>query len=666
MTVTSRAVAATLASALAGVLLFGAVSIRHRHVGFDMNRLIPRPAAAGFHGPESDGGETVQWTAGRALLRLSDLDRRVAWSCVTRLRAPRAANAPPTSVELHVDNGLVTTAALTAAFDELRFSLPPRSARGATIAIASEPNWNPGGGDPRTLGVQVDWVRCEPASRWVLPPLGQSLYAAVIPAAMGLAVALAGGWLIEALIIPAIVAFGFAVLSTSGAAPFLKYSSTTAVMALSVAGAFLLIVRIIEAIRRRPLQRPALIAAALSAGALILKLAALFHPSMPLGDSVFQAHRLSDVLSGQYIFRQQVGETRFPYAIGLYVFAAPWAGLTSHTTEALVVLLRIVVASSEAIAGGLLYLVAVRAWNRPSIGVAAVALFHAVPLPYMVIANGNLTNAFAQSVALIALAAATLARPTPHRALKIVGIALLLALAFSAHITTIVLLLSTIAAVVAIGFVTGGESRAAAMSLVAATVLALAFAWVTYYGQFMDDYLQAIARMRARVADVVPAPSSAPAAGPAADATDARTRAEILWSSRPARARAALWQIRDQLGWPLLGLTVLGLGAIRVSGAGARPSHLIIAWLAVWLVFLVVGAVSRTGPQYGPYVIEFLGRVNLAVYPAVILLASRGLVGVWQPSAHATRFVLARRAVAIVLAAAAWGVGSAAWTGWVR
>jgi hypothetical protein len=45
MTVTGRAVAAALASALAGVVLFGVASIRHRHVGFDMNRDIPGPPA---------------------------------------------------------------------------------------------------------------------------------------------------------------------------------------------------------------------------------------------------------------------------------------------------------------------------------------------------------------------------------------------------------------------------------------------------------------------------------------------------------------------------------------------------------------------------------------------------------------------------------------------
>src|SRR6188768_2405314 len=118
MTVTSRAVAAALVSALAGVVLFGVASIRHRHVGFDMNRDIPRPAGAGFHGPEILGGDNVQWTAGRALLRLTGLDRRVAWSCATRLRAPRPAGDPPTSVDILVDNVRASAASVTGAFQE--------------------------------------------------------------------------------------------------------------------------------------------------------------------------------------------------------------------------------------------------------------------------------------------------------------------------------------------------------------------------------------------------------------------------------------------------------------------------------------------------------------------------------------------------------------------
>ena len=140
---------------------------------------------------------------------------------------------------------------------------------------------------------------------------------------------------------------------------------------------------------------------AFSAGALYLKLLGQLHPSKPLVDALFQAHRLEWVMAGRYFFTQPMpGGVQFPYAIGLYVVAAPWTVLAHDH----VALLRIVVCTAEAIAGALLYPMIVRTWGDRLAGAAATVLFSVVPISAVVIGNANLTNAFGESIALATMA----------------------------------------------------------------------------------------------------------------------------------------------------------------------------------------------------------------------------------------------------------------------
>ena len=85
-------------------------------------------------------------------------------------------------------------------------------------------------------------------------------------------------------------------------------------------------------IRRDGLSETAATAIAISIVALVLELEGLLHPSKALVDAVFHAHRLDTVLEGRYFFTQPMPSgVEFPYAIGLYVTAMPWAGLPAIT-----------------------------------------------------------------------------------------------------------------------------------------------------------------------------------------------------------------------------------------------------------------------------------------------------------------------------------------------
>ena len=166
----------------------------------------------------------------------------------------------------------------------------------------------------------------------------------------------------------------------------------------------LLPVAVAAGVLRRPLGAAARLAVVVSASAFYLKLIFLLHPDKDIVDAVFHAHRLDWVLAGRFYFTQlSTSATPFPYAIGLYVFSAPWSLLTDdHVT-----LLRIVVCAAEAAAGALLYPLILRAWGDRATGVMAVVLFHLLPVPYTVIGNANQTNAmFGQSAALATMIAA--------------------------------------------------------------------------------------------------------------------------------------------------------------------------------------------------------------------------------------------------------------------
>ncbi len=218
-----------------------------------------------------------------------------------------------------------------------------------------------------------------------------------------------------------------------------------------------------------------------------LKLIFLLHPDKDLVDAVFHAHRLDWVLAGRFYFTQlSTSATPFPYAIGLYVFSAPWSLLTGdHVT-----LLRVVVCASEAVAGALLYPLILRAWGDRAIGVTAVLLFHLLPLPYAVIGNANLTNAFGQSAALVTMIAAVSWAFERRRGAAVLGTDCAGSAGFSFARRYARLPVADAADLVG-ALLRGGRSGAygkPAISVVAATGLALVLAVGLYYGHFGSVY----------------------------------------------------------------------------------------------------------------------------------------------------------------------------------
>ena len=164
-------------------------------------------------------------------------------------------------------------------------------------------------------------------------------------------------------------------------------------------------------------------------------------------------------------------------------------------------------------------------WADRTAGALAVMLFHLVPLPYGLIGNANLTNAFGQSVALIGLVLAVMLplAGSIRAVYSSAGLFLVVSLAFLSHISTAAHLGVTLVCLSAWLMWRGDRpGRASALAVLAVTLFAAAFSWFVYYGHFTEVYATAMARLTAE------APPCRPLTGRFQGCRYAATRASTL------------------------------------------------------------------------------------------------------------------------------------------
>jgi hypothetical protein len=497
----------------------------------------------------------------------------------------------------------------------------------------------------------VDALECRPNAAIVLPPRTAMRDAALASAILGAALGIACATLSGAAVVMLVLAAGQAFLLSTGAAPYSNYPGTVVQFAGWIAVLTVLIVKSLELRLGETARRAARFVVICSAAVLYLKLLALLHPSKLLADALFHAHRLEWVMAGRYFFTQPMPSgVSFPYAIGLYVFAAPWASLTNdHVT-----LLRVVVCAFDALAGAMLYFAIVRVWNDSLAAAFAIVLYNVVPLTYGLLGDANLTNVFAQSVALASLMAATVLPLGLGHFFAIAVLFVLVSLAFLSHISTLAVLSVTLVALAALYWWKGGEARrSAAVALLSVTVMAALFSVVTYYGHFGDAFATALReRTRPPAASATVSPDVEPPVAKSAEGGGA--------SSTPLLTRIARASIltASGVGWPMLLLSAVGLWRVWLGGLQDRLAIALMAWGVAHLGYLGVGILLPVGPQFERYAAEFVGRVNLASYPAAVVLAGRG--GAWAWRAGTTMRVAA---VLLLLLAIAGGVRH--WAGWI-
>lgn len=594
-----RAAAAAILAALLGAAWVALFYTWHPALIVEFDRDLPRNLS-GVHSPERDdaSGLTFAWTGADAVLRLPGLDRGRNWTLDVRVRGGRPVPADNPGVTIVADGVTLATLQTSTAFQDIRLAIPARPGRrGLTVGLRSSKTFVPGAGDPRPLGVLLDRLSLAPDGVVLVPR--PALYASsVSSAAMGAAIALLG--------VTAGSAIGGAVLLSAGAAaviargfgPFTDYPDRVIALgiwiALALAGLSLAF-----QYGRRPLRNTGRFAAAFSASALFLKLLVLLHPNLPVGDAMFHAHRFQGVLGGNLYFTSTApGGYSFPYPPGLYVFASLFSGLVRRGAGD-IPLLRIITCSVDAAAGLLLYAIVVKAWGNRLAAAMAVALYHLIPLDLAVLTTGNLTNAFAQSVAVAALALMGSGPATLKRWGWTALLGLSLAVAYLSHTGTFaILFVATI--VTPVLFWSRGKPalRGPAAAVAIATLGAATIAVVAYYAHFTDTYRAELARIGHETASA------------AADA-GGRTISD--------RLRAVPYALNLYIGAPVLLFAFIGGAQLALRQATDRLTLTLTGWIVSCLAFLVIGVLTPVDMRH-----------YLAALPALAISAGYGAAWAWS------------------------------------
>ena len=376
----------------------------HPELRIEFDRDLPRNVS-GIYGVERDAasGLTFAWTGADAVVRLPGLDRGAAWTLHMRTRGGRTEGNP--ALAILADGVVIATRDLAADWTDIEVEIPARpERRGLVLGLRSSTTLVPGASDPRALGVMLDSLTLTP-QRIVLVPRPALEAAALAAAPIAAATALLGVTAASAIGGAVLLTAGLAAVLARGFGPFTDYPATAIALGAWIGLALGAVAIALRLRGGQPPRNTARFALAFSAAALFLKLLVLLHPNMPIGDAMFHAHRFQGVLAGQLYFTSTApGGYLFPYPPGLYVFAAAFAGLVRRGLGD-VVLLRVVTATVDTAAALLLYPVAAAVWRNRLAGAVAVAIYHVVPVDFAVLTTGNLTNAFAQSIAVAALAA---------------------------------------------------------------------------------------------------------------------------------------------------------------------------------------------------------------------------------------------------------------------
>ena len=233
----------------------------------------------------------------------------------------------------------------------------------------------------------------------------------------------------------------------------------------------------------------------------------------------------------------------------------------------------------------------VRAWGDRLAGALAVGVYHLIPLQFGVTITGNLTNAFAQSVAVAALAVLTAGWLRWERRWAVVLLTLLFAAAFMSHTGTFAILGATAVGIAALFAWRGGPvMRSPAAAVFAAALMALALSVGLYYAHFGETYRSELARLGAETRTAAP---------------DAGGRGIA------ARLFAVPGYLHEYLGVPVLLLA--GWGAARLWQKGLRDKLTLslAGWAVGCLAFLALGILTPIDMRY-----------YLASVPAVAIAAA--------------------------------------------
>ena len=624
--IAAKAAVAAMIAGLLGAAWIALLYAWHPAIRIEFDRDLPRNVS-GIYGVERDNasGLTFAWTGADAVLRLPGLDRNGIWIVDVRVRGGRAEANPAISVM--ADGVVIGGSDLSADWSDLHVEIPPRpDRRGLVLGLRSSTTMVPGPSDPRPLGVMLDRLSLTP-QRIPLVPRPALESAAIAAAPLGAAMAILGLTSAAAIGGGVLLSAGAAAVVARGFGPFTDFPERAIALGFWI-GVALAVVAVAFRLRAgQPPRNTARFAIAFSAAALFLKLLVLLHPDMPIGDAMFHAHRFQGVLAGQLYFTSIApGGYSFPYPPGLYVVASAFADLVRRGAGD-VVLLRAVTAAADAGAAVLLYPLVAAVWRNRLAAAIAVAVYHLLPATFAVLTTGNLTNAFAQSIALVAFVLVGYGAARLERPLTVVSLTLALTAAFLSHTSTAAILFVAALVAAALLAARGGiELRPVAAAVALAALGAAVAATAIYYGHFMDTYRAELGRIAHETA---------------ANAADAGGR------TAGDRLAGVPYSLRILYGVPAI--TLAAFGAVRLFRHPADSLKLTVAgWTAACTIFLAIGIMTPVDMRY-----------YLAAVPVLAIAAAYGASSAWSDSAPETRERW--RAAAVVLLTGTIWVGFEHW-----
>jgi hypothetical protein len=572
---------------------------------------------------EPGSGRTFAWTGDQVTLRLPGLDRRVEWRLTLRVRGARAQATENPELTFLADGVALETHKTSTDYDDITVVIPAHAdRRGLTLAIHVSTTFVPGPSDRRALGAMLDELRLSP-SGIVVPPRSAFAGTAAAAASMGAAIAALGVTAGSAIGAAVLVAAGIASVVARGFAPFTDFPAVASRAGIAIGLALAIGAIAVRLGMRAPLRNTARFAAAFSASALLLKLLVLLHPDMPIGDALFHAHRFQEVLGGHLYFTSVApGNYLFPYAPGLYIVAAPFASLVARGTSDMA-LLRIVTVVADAAVALLLYGAIVRSRGDRLGGACAVAIYHLMPLDFGVLAVGNLTNAFAQSLSVLALVLMASGSLRLERRIVTTVFAAVLTAAFLSHTSTFAILSVACFLTAGLFWWRGGPPlRSPAAAVMVSLAIAVVLAVALYYAHFIETYRTELARIGAETATAAP---------------DAGGRGIV------ARLLAVPRYLYLYFGVPALALATWGTGVLWRRGTADRLALSIAGWALACVAFLALGILTPVDMRY-----------YLASIPIVALVAGLGASAGWSAGGLARIASGALLAWAVVEGVSGW------------
>jgi hypothetical protein len=251
-------------------------------------------------------------------------------------------------------------------------------------------------------------------------------------------------------------------------------------------------------------------------------------------------------------------------------------------------------------------------------GALAVALYHLIPLEFAVMIVGNLTNAFAQSVSVIAFGIVAAWPLRFSQRLSLLIFAIVLTFAFLSHTSTFAIL-STATFVTSVLFWWRGGPvlRSSAVAILSALIIAVALAITLYYAHFTETYRTELSRVTAETATAAP---------------DAGGRGVTR------RLVTVPYYLDTYVGLPALALACWGIVALWRRGPSDRLVLSTAGWCLACAAFLVIGILTPVDMRY-----------YLASIPAVAILAAVGASAGWKSGGYARLAAAALLAWAVMI-----------------